>query len=314
MRRPLVRAIYYIGVTVSLVGTLAACSRDVVAVVNQETISRAELSSALRIATNKFDSIQIRQPQRQAELKTRVLDELIDSVLIRQAAQRAGIRVAPTDLEVYLAEHKGKYSDASFAAMLKDRQLAESDWQHERERGYWAERYLQHLQGEATVTDTAITKYYEAHPERFEEAAAVHVRHILTDSEPTAQSIHNELLAGGNFAKLAIDHSIAPESERGGDLGWIERGQFPAVFEESCFRLPTGAVSAVVTSEYGYHLFKVLARRPGRSLPLDAVHEEIRALLQQEHVTEVLASHLAVLRMAAEITTKPEAIARVALQ
>lgn len=312
MRRPLLCAIYYIGV--SLMGTLAACSRDVVAVVNHEAIHRDELRSAIRIATNKFDRIQIRQPQRQAELKTRVLDELIDSVLIRQAAERAGITIEPTALDAYIAEHKGQYSDASFAAMLTDRQIAEADWRRERERGFWAERYLQHLQGEAAVSDTAIAKYYEAHPERFQEAAAVHVRHILTDSKDTAESIHQELLAGGNFAKLAIDHSIAPESERGGDLGWIERGQFPAVFEESCFRLPTGAVSAVVASEYGYHVFKVLARRPGRSLPLEAVREEIRALLQQEHVTEVLASHLAVLRMAAEITTKPEAIARVALQ
>ena len=53
----------------------------------------------------------------------------------------------------------------------------------------------------------------------------------------------------------------------------------PEVFDV-CFDLPVGQLSSVVPSPYGFHVFKVLERRPARRRPFDEVKGEIaRALL-----------------------------------
>ena len=65
-------------------------------------------------------------------------------------------------------------------------------------------------------------------------------------------------------ANLARKHSLSPDAKQGGDLGWFERGAMPPIFEQVCFALPEGKVSDVVASSYGFHLFKVIGRRPAR--------------------------------------------------
>ena len=48
----------------------------------------------------------------------------------------------------------------------------------------------------------------------------------------------------------------------GGDLGFFPRGQMPPAFDEVVFKLRPGQVSDVVSTEYGYHLFKVMEFKP----------------------------------------------------
>ena len=64
------------------------------------------------------------------------------------------------------------------------------------------------------------------------------------------------------FAEVARRSSIAPEGKAGGDLGYIGRGSgFPEVFDVT-FTLPLNRVSDVTPSPYGFHVFKVVDRRP----------------------------------------------------
>ena len=77
-------------------------------------------------------------------------------------------------------------------------------------------------------------------------------------------------------------HSLSPDSEEGGDLGFFGRGEMPAEFEEVVFALPVGRISDLVKSEYGYHIFLVEERRNAVRLKLEQVREEIRARLQAE--------------------------------
>ncbi len=60
----------------------------------------------------------------------------------------------------------------------------------------------------------------------------------------------------GRTSNGARQHSDCPSSRQGGDLGSFGRGAMLAEFEEAAFGLDVGQSSAVVETEYGYHLIQ----------------------------------------------------------
>ena len=96
-------------------------------------------------------------------------------------------------------------------------------------------------------------------------------RHILLRLGPQLREAEAlERLAGyrrsiesGNaeFAALARQHSQDGNAREGGDLGWVNPGQFVPEFEEVVNALAPGQISAPVTSRFGVHLIQLIERR-----------------------------------------------------
>ena len=63
------------------------------------------------------------------------------------------------------------------------------------------------------------------------------------------------------FAELAKENSDCPSAARGGDLGPFTHGQMVAEFDEAAFKLPVGAISDVVKTQFGYHLILVTDKK-----------------------------------------------------
>ena len=104
-------------------------------------------------------------------------------------------------------------------------------------------------------------------------AEQVHARHILIDSEATAQALLAQIQAGADFAQLVQQASQDNLTrDRGGDLDWFPRGWLPAKeVEDAAFALQPGQVSGVVHSAFGYHIIQVIERDPARTLTTDQV-------------------------------------------
>lgn len=76
-----------------------------------------------------------------------------------------------------------------------------------------------------------------------------------------ANRIYNELMAGGNFEKIAIEKSNDPGSgSKGGDLGWFGKGAMVPEFEKAAFTGAVGVIQKPVKSQFGYHIIKVTAK------------------------------------------------------
>lgn len=118
----------------------------------------------------------------------------------------------------------------------------------------------------APPTDAELHKEYNAEIDSFRTPERVDARHILIKSDASndaamkakAQGILKQLQAGGDFAKLAQANSDDPGSkDKGGELGWLQRGQTVPEFEKSAFSLQPGQTSGLVKTEYGYHIIQV---------------------------------------------------------
>lgn len=143
------------------------------------------------------------------------------------------------------------------------------------------------------VTEKDIQAYYDQHKTEYQRAERRKVAHIFIqgDSEEAkdkAQTILLEALAGADFAELAKTKSEDVYSAKNaGELDWFERGVMDPAFDESAFSLTKDApISAVVKSEFGFHIIKLIDLQESKTLPLSDVKSQVEVALQNEKVKE----------------------------
>ncbi len=80
-----------------------------------------------------------------------------------------------------------------------------------------------------------------------------------------AELILDKLAAGDDFAQLAAEFSEDPVSKaRGGDLGFVRRGELVPEFEESAFNLELGELSDIVETKFGLHIIQLIEKQGER--------------------------------------------------
>ena len=103
-----------------------------------------------------------------------------------------------------------------------------------------------------------------------------------------AQTLHQRILDGEDFADLALQFSNDPGSgAEGGDLGWAGPGRYVPEFDEAAFSLEVGEISAPVKTSFGYHILEVLERddeRPKEEAALQQEYAEAFQTWLQEQV------------------------------
>jgi peptidyl-prolyl cis-trans isomerase C len=150
----------------------------------------------------------------------------------------------------------------------------------------------------AAMTDEALRKRYEQFAKDNPAEEEVRARHILVPTEARAKEIIAELKKGGDFAKLAAQHTTDPSGRsNGGDLGFFKRGEMVPEFAEAAFKLKDGEITdAPVKSQFGWHIIKTEGRR--KQAPS---FEEARERLSEELQQEIVSSEVKKLREAAKV-------------
>src|SRR5262249_33653154 len=141
------------------------------------------------------------------------------------------------------------------------------------------------LKSKIEVSDAQVAKFYSNNPAKFEQPEMVRAAHILiatknlttgadlTPEEKAAKKKQIEDLlkrakGGEDFGKLARQYSEDPGSkDNNGEYPPFPRGQMVPTFEAAAFALKKGEISPVVTTEYGYHIIKLLEKLPARVVP-----------------------------------------------
>jgi peptidyl-prolyl cis-trans isomerase D len=162
---------------------------------------------------------------------------------------------------------------------------------------------LNQIRQNTVVTDDDLKAVYQQNIQQYEVPDRVHAEHILlttvgkTDAEVAEVKKHAEdILAqarkkGANFEELAKKYSEDPGSKtKGGDLGWLLRGQTVPEFEKAAFTLPKGEISDLIRTQYGFHIIKVLDKETAHTKTFDEVKDSIRTPLLLQKVDQQAAS------------------------
>ncbi len=240
--------------------------------VNGETIPLAEFSAEV----TRYQAAQA-TPAPEAEAQRVVFDDLVAQILLAQGAAEAGFTLDDAALQARI--------EALAAQVGGAEQL--SAWQQE--HGYNQEDFkaaLRRASAAAWMRDKIIAAVPLSAPQ-------VHIRQILLYNEEVAQKYADQLQAGADFDALAAQ--VDPVT--GGDIGWFPRNYLAeTAVEEAAFSLQAGATSAIIPSQVGYHLLKLLETQPDRPLSPDALQTlQTRALkewLAQRRQQSTIVSNL----------------------
>ena len=217
------------------------------------------------------------------ELRRSFLRQVIDRELALAEARRRGIHVDEAEVEASLAEMRRDYPDGNFDRMLSRRNLSLERIREDLTERLMIDKVLeQEVHRKIKVGAEEIADYYATHRDEFVRPLRVRARQILVDNEEQGEEIVARLRNGASFVEMAQRFSLSPDGDQGGDLGFFPRGEMPSRFDEVVFDLAPGELSPLVSSEYGYHIFRVEEVRPAQNLSLEQAEEEIRARLRRQ--------------------------------
>ncbi len=196
----------------------------------------------------------------------------IKYILYPATREIANVTVTPAEVQAYYTANQNKYAHGE----QRDVKYLLADYNH--------------LRSNIVPSESDLHKRYDATKEDYKMPEQAHALHILIKVDPTsppdvqkaaldkATSLVKQLRAGADFAKLAKDNSADPGSAaKGGDLGWFGRGQMVPEFDNAAFTLPVNQISDPVKSQFGYHIIKVLERRPAGYKSFDEVRGDLAA-------------------------------------
>jgi peptidyl-prolyl cis-trans isomerase C len=225
-------------------------------------------------------------PQQMLSIESQMLNRLIQIQLLLQKAtdaDRATGKIKAGQQLTNLLARAG--SQEAFDRQLKAVGMTPDELNTKIIQEATATATLTRILG-VTVTDAEAADFYAAHPADFEQPETVHVRHILLLTiDPVTRAplsadqiaakrkqiddILKRVKAGEDFATLATQYSEDPGSkDKGGELPPFGHGEMVPQFEAAAFSMKTNTVSDIVTTDYGFHIIKLLDITPAKKLAL----------------------------------------------
>lgn len=250
-----------------------------------------------------------------ADLKIKVLDNLIDQELLYQDAKSKGLKVDDAEVAVQLEAVKGQFPDeATYNSQLAAQGMKEEDIKKDIGKTLLVEEYITNkYSSDIKIENSDTQKFYEENSQYFSKPEQVRASHILIKVEPDAEesvkkdalertnAIKVRLNSGEEFSELARNLSEGPSNVNGGDLGSFGRGQMVKPFEDAVFSLEVGAVSDVVETQFGYHIIKLTAKEAASTVPIAEVEAQIVDHLTQLKMAELINSYVASIKPSAKI-------------
>lgn len=121
----------------------------------------------------------------------------------------------------------------------------------------------------------------------------VKIRHILVKSKEEAEKLIKELQGKSStaFEDAAKSQSLDNQTRaRGGDLGYIRKGDLPKAFGESIFKATKNTVlkEAIDLGGQGFSVIYIDDKRPAQPPKFDAIRKELEKTMAPEYAMKVV--------------------------
>lgn len=238
-----------VGLSVAALSAATAQEDKVVATINGQTITEADLT----MAATELDPQLARLPDDQK--RAAALSALIELKLMSAEAAAKGL-----DKDPEFQKRLALLTERAMHAEVVEKEVA------------------------GKITDAEIRARYDQEIAATPPVNEVRARHILVKTKEEADAIIKQLDGGAKFEDIAKEKSSDPGSgANGGDLGYFGPGQMVPEFEKAAFALEPGAYTKEpVQSQFGFHVIKVEDKRAKQPPAFDEVKEQFRTVLVRE--------------------------------
>jgi len=251
----------------------------VVAVVEEEIILASELTQfSLNLAFQM--GIDPRKDQQKFdELQKETLQNLINQKILLAKAEEDSIVVEERQVDSVLEEQINSMIQRVGSAEELEKQLGQSikkikrNFRDDVRKNLKVEMLRNTKYMQIQISRREVEQFYQSQKDSLPELKeTVDISHILLTvkagdasekyAREKAQSLLERQRAGEDFEELCSKFSEDPGSKaRGGELGFIQRGDFVPEFEEVAFLLNPGDFSDIVKTRFGFHIIQCIDRK-----------------------------------------------------
>jgi parvulin-like peptidyl-prolyl isomerase len=250
-------------------------------------------------------------PDEKTKMRNLVLKTLIRRQVILSEAEAKNIKLTEAELQSGLDRYKAGYTTMSFEQSLLEQMVDQASWEERVKQSLLIEKLFEESKPSIpSPTLEEALEYYQNNRSLFVRNASVKALHIVVSTEEIAQDLRRRILKRpADFVALAREYSTGPEAQKGAVIE-VEKDMMPEEIDSVLFSVKEGTLSPVVTSPYGFHLFRVISRRQALNEDFSQVRSSIIQRLTQENRRDWLLRFEERLIRAAEIEYNRELIAK----
>ena len=139
------------------------------------------------------------------------------------------------------------------------------------------------IRSKISVSTDEIKAFYEAHKGELAGKPQVQLQEILLlkqgrtqeEAQAFADQVKRDVAAGKSFSDMAVQYSQAFSKSAKGEAGWFAQGDLSPAIANAVFPLKVGEVSPLVSTDAGWYVFRVEARKEGDVPSLDKSREMV---------------------------------------
>ncbi len=246
----------------------------VLAVVNNEVISKIELDEQVKLATRQLIRQGTPLPQ-QALLEKQLLERMVTNRVLQQVGRDTGVRIEDAQLERAIARlaQENKMSVEAFRNNMTEDGVDYVKFREEVRNEIVVTRLREReVDSKIVVSDAEIDTYLRTQQAagRNEEYNLLHILFTVPEAaspdqiqsrRTRADEALAKLKGGADFKQISASYSDAPNALQGGELGWRAPGRLPNIFVQAVTSMKVGDLSGVLRSPNGFHILKLVEKR-----------------------------------------------------
>jgi len=249
----------------------------IVAVVNEDVITRLDLEERLRLATAQMRR-QGTPPPARAVMEKQMLDRLVADRVQLQLARETGLRVDDAELDRAIQQiaRENKMGLEQLRAALEKDGLPFVRFREDiRNEIILARLREREVDNRIMVAESEIDSFLSTQQAQAGRGDEYNVSHILVtvpenaspeqiqERRVRAEKALEQIRSGTDFRQVAASVSEAPDALQGGAMGWRETARLPTLFVDALKDMQSGALSPVLRSANGFHILRLNERRGG---------------------------------------------------
>jgi peptidyl-prolyl cis-trans isomerase SurA len=252
----------------------------IVAVVGEDVITQRELVDRIELTRQQLAQRGVGMPNRETLIR-QVMERIVLERIQLQEAQRVGIDIDELTLNQTMENIAAENGLTLFQLRdtLQNEGIDFSSFRQQiRDELTIAQLRRRQVDNRLRIGDQEIDDLIAAESGAIDRGVRYRLNQILValpqgadsatiaNAQRKAQELRERASAGENFADLAIQHSDAPDALEGGDLGWRNSGDLPALFARTAVLMRPGEVSEVLRSPSGFHILQLVDREGGQQV------------------------------------------------
>ncbi len=270
---------------------------SIAVVVNDDVITKNEIAARTKTIEARMKAGGAPLPEA-ADLQRQVVEAMIVERAQQQLAKEMGVKVSDQELDRAIARiaEGQKMSLQDMRNQMEKEGMTYATFREEIRNEIMMQRLREHeVDNKIQISDAEVDTYLAAEKAAAADQVEINISQILVripeNASPEqiaarkarADEVARQLRTGADFAKTAATYSDAPDALKGGEIGWRDPNRLPPLFAEQLLKLSPGQVTAVIRSNTGFHLIKLVDKRSSVGADKDKA-----AAQQQTHARHIL--------------------------